>query len=56
MSIANAGYGIDKKGKKTFETFRVITFEFKLYIMDQGKIAHYRNQNDLFDVEFIAQF
>ena len=31
MSIANAGYGIDKKGKKTFETLgRVITFEFKL--------------------------
>ena len=30
MSIANAGYGIDKKGK-TFETLaRVITFEFKL--------------------------
>ena len=32
MSLANAGYGIDKKGK-TFETLgRVITFEFKLYM------------------------
>ena len=23
--------------------------------MDQGKVAHYRNQNGLFDVDFIAE-
>ena len=23
--------------------------------MDQGKVAHYRNQNVLFDVDFIAK-
>ena len=32
MSIANAGYGIDKKGGKIF-LGRVITSEFKLYIV-----------------------
>ena len=25
------------------------------YIMDQGKVAHYRNQNVRFDVDFIAK-